>query len=33
MHLLVGTFVIYYMFFEVNISVNGLSGNIGSLGR
>ena len=29
MHLPVGTFVIYYQFFQVNISVNGLSGNIG----
>ena len=29
-HLHVGTFVIYYMvFFQVNISVNGLSGKIG----
>ena len=29
MHLHGGTFVIYYIFFKVNISVNGLSGKIG----
>ena len=28
MHLFVGTFVIYFCFFYVNISVSGLSGKI-----